>query len=61
LDRQEKVMAPGKGAGELEIILRTYQLVLWTCRHVARFPRCHRIPLGDRLEQRLPDVQDLLP
>lgn len=47
-------------AAELEVILRTYQFVLWSCRHVARFPRQHRIPFGDKLEERLFAVQDLL-
>ena len=53
-------MPADKDVTELEVILRTYQLTVWSCKHVARFPHCHRFPFGDRLESRLFEIQDLL-
>ena len=38
---------------ELLIISRTYDLILWTCRHVAAFPRAYRYTLGQRLDDYL--------
>jgi hypothetical protein len=38
---------------ELPVILKTYDLVLWSCRHIAKFPRSYRFTLGERLERRL--------
>jgi hypothetical protein len=43
---------------ELPVILKTYDLVVWSCRHLARFPRSYRFTLGARLEGRLYDIQD---
>jgi hypothetical protein len=42
----------------LPVIARTYELVRWSCAHVARFPRSYRCTLGDRVEHRLYDVLD---
>src|SRR4051812_36634980 len=47
-----------EGTGELLVISKTYDLVQWTCRHLANFPRSFRMTLGDRLEHRLYDVLD---
>jgi hypothetical protein len=41
---------------ELPVIRKTYDLVLWACRHTSRFPRQHRFVLGERLERRLYDL-----
>jgi hypothetical protein len=38
---------------ELLIVRKTYDLVIWTCKHLARFPRSYRCTLGDRMEHRL--------
>ncbi|MFZ0256739.1 MAG: diversity-generating retroelement protein Avd [Gammaproteobacteria bacterium] len=38
---------------ELQVIDKVYELVLWSCRHIARFPRSHRFTLGERMERRL--------
>jgi hypothetical protein len=38
------------------LITKVYDLVVWSCRHVAKFPRSHRFTLGDRLEVRLYEV-----
>ncbi|HEX5273208.1 MAG TPA: diversity-generating retroelement protein Avd [Gemmataceae bacterium] len=46
------------GGGELIVITRAYDLVLWSCQRVAKFPRSYRETLGDRLEVRLYDVLD---
>ncbi|MCP5090898.1 MAG: diversity-generating retroelement protein Avd [Gammaproteobacteria bacterium] len=46
--------------GELLVIDRSYELVLWSCRHIAGFPRSHRFTLGERMQQRLYDLLELL-
>jgi hypothetical protein len=47
-------------AQDLIVIDKTYDLVLWSCHHIAKFPRSHRFTLGDRLELRLYEVLELL-
>ncbi len=47
-----------EGTGELQVIAKAYELVTWSCRHIAKFPRSYRSTLGDRLEHRLYDVLD---
>jgi hypothetical protein len=51
---------PDEPGSDLQVIATTYDLVLWTCRHLARFPRSFRFSLGDRLERRLYDILDQL-
>src|SRR5437773_5832952 len=41
---------------ELMVVTRAYDLVLWSCRHTARFPRSHRFVLGERIERNLYDL-----
>jgi len=43
-------------AEELAVIQRAYDLVKWSCGHVARFPRSHRFTPGERIERRLYDL-----
>jgi hypothetical protein len=38
---------------ELTVITKAYDLVLWSCQHIARFPRSHRFGLGERIEGNL--------
>jgi hypothetical protein len=45
---------------ELAVITRTYDLVLWACRHVGKFHRSHRFVLGERLERRLYELLETL-
>jgi hypothetical protein len=45
---------------ELPVILKSYDLVLWTLNHTARFPRHHRYSLGQRIEGTLQDLLDVL-
>jgi 23S rRNA-intervening sequence protein len=45
---------------ELAVISKAYDLVLWSCRHLAKFPRSFRFTLGQRLETRLYDVLEKL-
>jgi hypothetical protein len=45
---------------ELLVIDKVYDLVLWSCRHAARFPRSHRFTLGERMEIRLYDLLEIL-
>jgi len=42
-----------KKTEELVIIIKTYDLILWSCNHTGRFPRQHRFLLGERLERTL--------
>jgi hypothetical protein len=39
--------------GELPLIDAAYKLVVWSCQHIAKFPRSHRFTLGERLERQL--------
>jgi hypothetical protein len=45
---------------ELVIISKVYDLVLWSCLHIGKFPRNHRFVLGERLEQRLYELLETL-
>ena len=45
---------------ELIVITKTYDLIVWTVNHTSRFPRNHRHVLGERIEQQLYDVLELL-
>jgi len=45
-------------AADLEILTRTYDLILWTLNHTAKFPRSHRYSLGTRMEERLYSLLD---
>lgn len=49
-----------RAAKELEVITKTYDLILWSCHHTGRFPRNHRFVLGERIEQRLYDLLETL-
>lgn len=51
---------PTKPNAELQVIQKTYDLVLWSCQHIAKFPRSARFTLGERLERRLYDVLEEL-
>ena len=39
---------------ELVIITKTYDLILWSCKHTGRFPKQHNVgfPLGDAGEKK---------
>jgi len=45
---------------ELIVITKAYDLILWSCKHISRFPRDHRFVLGERMERSLYDVLELL-
>ena len=45
---------------ELAVISKTYDLILWSCHHTARFPRHHRFVLGERIERNLYDLLETL-
>ena len=43
-----------KKEGELVVITKTYDLILWSCNHTSKFPRNHRFVLGEqRIERNL--------
>ena len=49
-----------KAPTEMLVIEKMYDLVVWSCQHVAKFPRSYRFSLGDRLERRLYECLELL-
>jgi hypothetical protein len=49
-----------KAPTELVVIEKTYALLIWSVNQIAKFPRVHRYSLGQRLEQRIAHVLDLL-
>ena len=38
---------------ELVVIDKCYELVVWSCKHLAKFPKSYRFTLGNDLERRL--------
>ena len=46
--------------GELTVITKTCDLILWSCQHTGRFPRNHRFVLGERIERNLYDLLETL-
>ncbi|MBI1916499.1 MAG: hypothetical protein HYS12_17460 [Planctomycetes bacterium] len=38
---------------DLPVIARAYDFLIWTAKHVARFPRAHRFNVGERMERHL--------
>jgi hypothetical protein len=38
---------------ELVVVVRTYDLILWSCHHTSKFPRNHRFVRGERIERNL--------
>jgi len=49
-----------ESVGNLAVLSKTYDLVLWNCQRIAKFPRSHRCTLGDRLECTLYNTHELL-
>jgi len=45
---------------ELSVITKTYDLILWSAPHIAKFPRDRRFVLGERMERTLYDILDAL-
>ena len=44
----------------MTVIIKTYDLILWSCNHTGRFPRSHRFVLGERIERTLYDLLETL-
>ena len=49
-----------KAEAELLVINKMYDLVIWGCHRIAKFPRDRRYTFGDRLEGRLYSVLEEL-
>ena len=45
---------------ELLVITKMYDFILWSCKHIGKFPRNHRFVLGERLERSLYDLLETL-
>jgi hypothetical protein len=45
---------------ELAVIIKTYDFLLWTSKHVEKFPRSGRFTVGDRLQIQLQTVLEEL-
>jgi 23S rRNA-intervening sequence protein len=53
-------MAWRRETEELNVITKTYDLILWSCNHTGKFPRNHRFVLGERIERNLYDLLEIL-
>ena len=53
-------MSARKDHEELVVITKTYDLILWSCHHTGKFPRHHRLVLGERIERNLYDLLETL-
>jgi hypothetical protein len=53
-------MSVGAGHEEMVVITKTYDLILWSCRHTGKFPRNHRFVLGERIERHLYELLETL-
>ena len=42
------------------VIAKLYDLILWTLPHLDKFPRNHKFTVGDRIEETLLDILELL-
>ena len=49
-----------RNSDELVVIVKTYDLILWSCNHTSRFPRNHRFALGERIERAMYDLLEML-
>jgi hypothetical protein len=49
-----------KKVEELIVITKTYDLILWSCKHKSKFPRNHRFVLGERIERNLYSLLETL-
>ena len=45
---------------DLTVFTKTYDLILWSCNHTARFPRNHRFVLGERIDRNLYELLETL-
>ncbi len=45
---------------EISVVTKTYDLALWLLPHVAKFERQHRFTLGDRIEEGVLEILELL-
>ena len=45
---------------ELEAVQRAYDLIMWTLDRIESFPKTYRIPLGDRMQDTMYTILDLL-
>jgi hypothetical protein len=53
-------MADLKRHEELVVITKTYDLILWSCNHMGKFPRNHCFVLGERIERNLYELLEIL-
>ena len=49
-----------RNSDELLVIVKTYDLILWSSNHTSRFPRNHRFVLGERIERAMYDLLEML-
>ena len=47
-------------AQELDAIQRAYDLIMWLLDRIESFPKTYRIPLGDRMQNTVYTILDLL-
>ena len=49
-----------KAETELVVVERTHELLVWTLKHIERFPRSQRYGVGLRLEERVTSILELI-
>jgi hypothetical protein len=49
-----------QASAELQVVVQTYDLLLWSCRHISNFPRVFRYTHGARLDKLLYRLLDCL-
>src|SRR5262245_41691020 len=54
------VIAIRRDYEDLTVITKTYDLILWFCHHTGKFPRTHRLVLGEQIERNLYHVLETL-
>ena len=47
-------------AVDISVVVKTYDYTLWLLPHLAKFSRDHRFTLGNRMEEALLDIIELL-
>ena len=45
---------------ELDVINKTYELVVWSSQHLEKFPKTYRFTLAERVGNRLYEVLEML-
>ena len=59
-EKIQKRVVMGRAANEISVIVKTYDFTLWLLPHLGKFSRDHRFTLGNRLEEGILEILELL-